>query len=49
MLCILFSSWQTLFDIKKDLSTTWDVTLKISYPTFFDFTIFKKKKSQYLT
>jgi hypothetical protein len=35
--CILFSSWWTLFDIKKDLTITWDVTLKTSYPTFSDF------------
>jgi hypothetical protein len=25
-----------LSDIKKDLTTTWDVTLKTSYPTFSD-------------
>ncbi len=25
-------------DIKKDFTTTWDVTLKTSYPTFSDFT-----------
>jgi hypothetical protein len=27
-----------LFDIKKDFTTTWDVTLKTSYPIFSDFT-----------
>jgi len=27
-----------LSNIKKDLTTTWDVTLKTSYPTFFVFT-----------
>jgi hypothetical protein len=37
-LCILFSSWWTLSNIKKDLTTTWDVTLKTSYPTFSNFT-----------
>jgi hypothetical protein len=42
MLCILFFSWRTLSDIKKDFTTTWDVTLKTSYPTFFKFT--KEKK-----
>ncbi len=40
-ICILFSSWRTLSNIKKYLTTTWDVTLKTSYPTFFDF---KKEK-----
>jgi hypothetical protein len=35
-ICILFSSWWTLSNIKKDF-TTWDVTLKTSYPTFSDF------------
>jgi hypothetical protein len=38
MLCILFSSWWAVSDIKKTLTTTWDVTLKTSYPTFSDFT-----------
>ncbi len=37
-LCILFSSWRTLSNIKKDLRTTWDVTFKTSYPTFINFT-----------
>ncbi len=37
-ICILFSSWQTLSNIKKYPTITWDVTLKTSYPTFFDFT-----------
>jgi hypothetical protein len=32
-----------LFDIKKDLTTTWDVTLKTSYPTFSNFTKEKRK------
>jgi len=37
LICILFSSWQTLFDIKKKYA--WDVTLKNSYdPTFSNFT-----------
>jgi hypothetical protein len=35
---ILFSSWWTLSNIKKDLITTWDVILKTSYPTFSNFT-----------
>jgi hypothetical protein len=43
MLGILFFSQWTLFDIKKDLTTTWDVTLKTKYPTFFDFTKEKNK------
>ncbi len=30
-------------DIKKDLTTTWDVALKTSYPNFFDFTRKKRK------
>jgi hypothetical protein len=38
MLCILIFSRWTLFDIKKDFTTTWDVTLKTSYPTNFNFT-----------
>jgi hypothetical protein len=42
-LCILFFSWRTLSNIKKDLTTTWDVTLKTSYPTFFNFTKEKDK------
>ncbi len=36
-ICILFSSWRTLSNIKK-FTTTWDVTLKTSYPTFSNFT-----------
>ncbi len=41
----VFSSWRTLFDIKKHLTTTWDVTLKTSYPTFYDFTTKEKIKN----
>ncbi len=32
-----------MFNIKKDFTTTWDVTLKTSYLTFFDFTKEKNK------
>ncbi len=35
---ILVSSWWTLSNIKKYFTITWDVTLKTSYPTFYDFT-----------
>jgi hypothetical protein len=42
---ILFSSWWTLSGIKKHLTTTWDVTLKFSYPTFYDFTTKEKIKN----
>jgi hypothetical protein len=37
-ICILFSSWWTLSNIKKCLTITWNVASKTSYPTFFNFT-----------
>ncbi len=38
-ICILFTSWRTIFDIKLDLSISWEMTLKNVYPTFIDLKI----------
>jgi hypothetical protein len=33
-MCILFTSWHTIFDIKSDLTMSWEMTLNNVYPTF---------------
>jgi hypothetical protein len=33
-ICILFTSWHTIFDIKSDLTMSWEMTLNNMYPTF---------------
>jgi hypothetical protein len=40
-ICILFTSWHTIFDIKSDFTMSWEMTLKNVYPTF---TNLQKKK-----
>jgi hypothetical protein len=34
--CILFTLWHTIFDIKSDLTISWEMTLNNVYPTFID-------------
>jgi len=35
-ICILFTSWHTFFDIKSNITISWEMTLKNVYPTLTD-------------